>query len=106
MPWAQNPLAAPTRFGYDDKRNRVMLVAPAREATCYGYGALDPLAIVRADALGLDAATYYLYDPPGNRTYLLDAESHPSYVPYDALGRVASQRARTAKIEMADAAGV
>ena len=82
------------------------LVAPAREATYYGYDALDRLALVRADALGLDAATYYLYDPAGNRTYLLDAESHPSYVPDDALGRVASERAPTAKIEMADAAGV
>ena len=39
-----NRLAEATSFGYDEHRNRVTLVAPAREATCYGYGALDRLA--------------------------------------------------------------
>jgi YD repeat-containing protein len=95
----QNPLAATTCFGYDDSRNGVTLVAPGREVTYYGYGSLDRLALVRADALGLDAATYYLYDPAGNRTCLIDPESHPTYLSYDPLGRLASERDALGKSE-------
>jgi hypothetical protein len=100
----QNPLAATTCFGYDDNRNRATLVAPAREVTCYGYDALDRLALVRADALGLDAATYCVHDPAGSRTCLIHPASHPCHLSHDPLGRLASERAPTAKIEMAEAA--
>jgi hypothetical protein len=99
----QNPLAATSCFGHDDSRNRVTLVAPGREVTYYGYGALDRLALVRADALGLDAATHCVHDPAGSRTCLIHPASHPSHLSHDPLGRLASERAPTAKIEMAEA---
>jgi hypothetical protein len=99
----QNPLAATSCFGHDDSRNRVTLVAPGREVTYYGYGALDRLALVRADALGLDAATHCVRDPAGSRTCLIHPASHPSHLSHDPLGRLASERAPTAKIEMAEA---
>jgi hypothetical protein len=70
----------------------------------YGYGALDRLALVRADALGLDAATYCVHDPAGNRTCLIHLASHPYHPSHDPLGRPASERAPAAKLEMAEAA--
>jgi hypothetical protein len=100
----QNPLAETARFGYDEHRNRVTLVAPGREATYYGYGALDRLALVRADALGLDVATYGVYDPAGSGTCLIHPASQPSHLSDDPLGRLASERAPAAKIGMAEAA--
>jgi YD repeat-containing protein len=102
--FATNPLAQTTRFGYDEHRNRVTLVALGREVTYYGYDALDRLALIRADALGLDAATCCVHDPAGSRTCLIHAASHPSHLSHDPLGRLASERAPTAKIEMAEAA--
>jgi YD repeat-containing protein len=88
----QNPLAQTTRFGYDEHRNRVTLVAPGREVTYYGYGALDRLALVRADALCLDAATYCVYDPAGSRTCLIHPASHPTHLSHGPLGRLGSER--------------
>jgi hypothetical protein len=72
--------------------------------TSYGYGSLDRLALVRADALGLDRATCCVHDPAGSRTCLIHPASHPCHLSHDLLGRLASERAPTAKIEMADAA--
>ena len=49
------------------------LVGPLGEAAYYGYDELDRLVSLRADALGLDATTYYCYDALGRRTALTDA---------------------------------
>jgi len=42
----------------------------------FGYDAVDRLSWVRADAFGVDAATYYAHDPAANRTGTDDAEGH------------------------------
>jgi YD repeat-containing protein len=96
---AKNPLAETAEFEYDAVGNRTVLVAPLGEVSYYGYDALDRLAWLRADALGIDAATYYSYDAVGNRTCLLDAESHPTYMSYDALGRLLSEQDALGKTE-------
>jgi YD repeat-containing protein len=88
---AENPLAETAYFEYDANGNRVALVGPLGEAAYYGYDELDRLVSLRADALGLDAATYYSYDAFGRRTALTDAELHTTSFAYDALGSLLSE---------------
>jgi YD repeat-containing protein len=85
----------------------VALVGPLGEAAYYGYDELDRLVSLRADALGLDAATYYSYDALGRRTALTDAEFHTTSFAYDALGHLLSEQDALGKTEYYsyDAAG-
>jgi YD repeat-containing protein len=87
---AKNPLAETAYFEYDAVGNRTVLVAPLGEVSYYGYDALDRLAWLRADALGIDAATDYSYDAAGRLTSAY--QSSPSYesdsFEYDPAGRV------------------
>ena len=71
-----NPLEEATAFAYDGVGNQTAVVAPGTEVAYFGYDAVDRLSWVRADAFGVDAATYYAYDPTGNRTRIDAAEGH------------------------------
>ena len=57
----------------------------------YAYDPLDRLSHLQADALGIDAVTYYDYDPVGNTTRILDAKAHPTTFAYDPFDRLSTE---------------
>jgi len=74
--FSANALEETTAFSYDEMGNQTAVVAPGTEVSYFGYDVVDSLSWVRADVFGVDAATYYAYDPTANRTGTDDAEGH------------------------------